>query len=122
MEEFQPIAIQFSDLADCTEYFYNELGKLDSVAMTKREYKKLHKLIMRNFFASLAILKQRQSLQTEVDKFTISNYKEELKNAQKAIHPKNTLKNVDESKKIELSKPEEVIPWTPQADDDTQTE
>jgi len=128
-QEFQAIAIQFSDLADCTEYFYNELGKLDSVSIGKREYKKLKKIIMKNFFASLAILKQRQSLQTEVDKFAIDTYKAGLAKAKQELHPsmlskvKTALKKTEnEPEKLTLDEPKQVELWTPPAEDDTQTE
>lgn len=74
----------FADLAECTEYYYDELGKLGSVRnesnqLTKREAKTLHKFIMFFFYSSLNTLKSKMKATNTVDKTEIKEFNKDYK-------------------------------------------
>lgn len=79
---------RFNDLSECTEYFYDEIGKLDSVKsetnqFTRRELKMLHKFIVFFFFSSLNGLKSRMKSVNKVDKTAVKEFNKEFKDNHK---------------------------------------
>lgn len=60
---------RFNDFAECTDYYYEELGKLSQVPeITKREKKKLKKIIKASLFASIKVLKTEEKQLNEMAK------------------------------------------------------
>lgn len=74
---------QFDDLSECTEYFYDELGKLNSVKQTgylnKKEAKRLHNIVMDSFLSTIGNLKFKADVTNKMDKVTTKEAKEEFK-------------------------------------------
>lgn len=94
---------KFNDLAECTEYFYDEIGKLDSVKsetnqFTRRELKILHRFIVFFFFSSLNGLKSRMKSVYKVDKTAVKEFNKEFKNTHKPSVFKNLLSNLHKNK------------------------
>lgn len=73
---------QFNDLAECTEYFYDELGKLNSVKekghLNKKEIKKLHNIVMNSFLSVMGNLKFKADVSNKIDKVTTKEAKEDF--------------------------------------------
>lgn len=74
---------QFDDFADITEYYYDELGKLeelkDSVSGLKRkEAKRLHNYIVQLLFASIDNNKAKSRLSDKIDKTELKEYEKEF--------------------------------------------
>ena len=75
---------KFDDLSECTEYYLEELGKIDSFAnesndLTRKEKKKLHNYITFFFFEDLETLKNKAKSNKMVDKTEISEFNKEFK-------------------------------------------
>ena len=67
----------FKDIADCSEYFYNEYGKLKVVREkldSKRAYKKVRKMLENSFLANLTNI-------CLIDNKALQQEKKDLKNA-----------------------------------------
>lgn len=71
--EYPEVAKTFEDFAECTEYYYNELGKLSCVDLKRKEYRRMRKQIWRNMQASLRLLKSKDKLQNEFEQKFISD-------------------------------------------------
>lgn len=73
---------QFDDLSECTEYFYDELGKLNSVKQTgylnKKEAKRLHNIVMDSFLSTIGNLKFKADINNKMDKVITKEAKEEF--------------------------------------------
>lgn len=58
---------RFDDFSQCTDYYYEELGKLSQVPeLTKREEKRVKKVIMNSMFASFKVLKKEEKQLNEM--------------------------------------------------------
>lgn len=75
MEKLQ-IDNDFSDLAELTEYYYEELGKLGSVEghLKKSQYKKMHATITDMMFTQLQELHQKTKVNNKVEKAEIKDF------------------------------------------------
>ena len=77
----------FGDLAECTEYYYNELGKLSQAPeITEKQRRKLRKWIVNSMNESIKLLIKQQSQINEISKTVQDeNFKEfkELHKTQK---------------------------------------
>ena len=75
MEKLQ-IDNEFSDLAELTEYYYEELGKLGSVEgfLKKSQYKKMHATITDMMFTQLQELHQKTKVNNKVEKAEIKDF------------------------------------------------
>ncbi len=73
---------EFDDVSECTEYYLDELKKLDlgkrGGFLSKKEHKKLHNDEMFFFNTSMEILKLRFKTSTKMDKVTTKEAKEEF--------------------------------------------
>lgn len=120
------IANRFNDLSDCTEYYYDELGKLNAVRpgsgdLTKKEGKRIRKRIMSFLNSALDNLEMKSKAIDAVDKAEVEDFNKEFKaekpqsflsRACKAIanFPKKVVCALTRGKKcadIEISAPEE---------------
>lgn len=85
-EQMKAIEIMvFKDIAECTEYFYNEYGKLKTVKEkldSKKVYKKIRKMLENNFLANLFYISSR-------DNKVLQKERKELKNIVKEEHSQN---------------------------------
>ena len=87
---------RFDDLSECTEYYYDELGKLmemsgGTVKFKKKDQMKLYGIIMDSYFMNLAVLNEKMKANKAVDKTEIKEFNTEYKNAHKKA-PKHSLK------------------------------
>ena len=79
MDERIEIQHKFDDFAECTEYYYDELGKLEAVrdngkSLSKKEVKKMHQYIMTSFFAAMDNLKDKAKAQAKVEKTEVKEF------------------------------------------------
>lgn len=79
---------RFDDLSECTEYYYDELGKLmemsgGAVKFKKKDQMKLYGIIMDSYFMNLAVLNEKMKANKAVDKREIKEFNAEYKNAHK---------------------------------------
>lgn len=73
---------KFSDLAECTEYFYDEVGKLDYCignGISKKEAKRIHNAIMKLFYSSLENFERKRKVNDVVDKTELKEFSKEYK-------------------------------------------
>lgn len=71
----------FKDIAECSEYFYNEYGKLKVVKEkldSKKQYKKIKKALDESFWANLKHI-------CSIDNKVLQQEKKDLKNAECVI-------------------------------------
>lgn len=85
---------RFDDLSECTEYYYDEIGKLVEVSggminFKKKDMKILYKYIMKSYFSSLEILNEKMKANKTVDKTEIKKFNRDYKKEHK-----NTISNV----------------------------
>ena len=75
MEKLQ-IDNEFSDLAELTEYYYEELGKLGSVEgfLKKSQYKKMHATITDMMFTQLQELHSKTKVNNKVENAGIKEF------------------------------------------------
>lgn len=94
----------FDDLSECTEYFYDELGKLNAVKQTgyfnKKEAKRLHNIIMDSFLSTIGNLKFKADINNKMDKVTTKEAKEEFQKEHNVGFIQKTTKAI----KISISK------------------
>lgn len=79
MDERIEIQHKFDDFAECTEYYYDELGKLEAVrdngkSLSRKEVKKMHQYIMTSFFAAMDNLKDKAKAQAKVEKTEVKEF------------------------------------------------
>ena len=75
---------RFNDLSECSEYYYDELGKLNAVRpgagdLTRKEGKKLKNKIMYFLFSSIDNLQAKAKANDKVDKAEIKDFNKEFK-------------------------------------------
>lgn len=75
---------KFNDFAECSEYYYDELGKLNSLRpgagnLTRKEGKNLHKRIMKFLNSDLDNLDLKRKANKIVDKTEIKEFNKEFK-------------------------------------------
>lgn len=92
---------EFTDLGDCTTFYYDELGKLDDSSCTKREKKFIRKYLNEYFKGNLKTLKQLSKAQMNISSTKITTAHEQFK--QEVKEAKNT-----KSHKIKYSKLAEI--------------
>ena len=75
---------KFDDLSECTEYYYDELGKLSAIrdeddkSLSKKEAKKMHDYIMFFFFSAMDNLKNKAVINEKVDKVETKEFKKDF--------------------------------------------
>lgn len=79
---------RFDDLSECTEYYYDELGKLmemsgGSVKFKKKDQTKVYEIIMGSFLTNLSTLNEKVKANKAVDRTEIKEFSSEYKNAHK---------------------------------------
>ena len=79
---------KFDDFAECTEYYYDELGKLEAAkengnSLSRKEAKKMHDYIMASFFAEMNNLKAKSESNAMIDKTEVKEFNKEYKAAHK---------------------------------------
>ena len=82
---------RFDDLSECSEYYYDELGKLNSIrpgagTLTKKEAKVLKRKIMYFLNTSLDNLQAKAKANDKVDKAEIKDFNKEFKKENKKRH------------------------------------
>ncbi len=98
-ENVQDLVPTFSDFAECTEYFYNELGKLEYVSeLTTRDKKKLKKVIMALFSKHLGLIKMKETVQQKKEIAEVNKTLSDLNSITKNMSRKN--KSLKEGKSI----------------------
>lgn len=106
------IAHKFNDFAECTEYYYEELGKLKAVkesdtSLTKKEVKKIHGFIMTSFFTGMERLQNKMQVFDKVEKTEVKEFSKDFdKEHKKGLANKLgiVLKNIAKPVKCVLSK------------------
>ena len=79
MDERIEIQHKFDDFAECTEYYYDELGNLEAVrdngkSLSRKEVKKMHQYIMTSFLAAMDNLKDKAKAQAKVEKTEVKEF------------------------------------------------
>lgn len=85
--------LEFSNISECTDYYYNEFGKLKIVSPklnSKKFYKKIYKILNESFLLNLSCVALAK-------KSTVGKIKHQLKN-----------------KSSEVARPQTTQPTTPQ--------
>lgn len=112
LENIGTITQEFSTLDECTDFYYDEFGKLSQVPLiTNSERKSIKKVIYKQFAYNLKAMSERDKLQrnitkakVEVVKKDLKDYKANIKNNNRQIEVKSTVKlpaPKEETKKIE---------------------
>lgn len=88
MENREKIRIEnkFDDFAECTDYYYDELGKLmemsdGTVKFKKKDQMRLYSMIMDSYFANLSVINEKLKANKVVDKTEIKEFKSDFKKA-----------------------------------------
>lgn len=86
--EKEKIAVQqFDDLSECTEYYYDELGKLKAVEnvghLNKKEVKRVHNFLMSSFFDTMDSLGKKSVVANKMDKVETKESKKEFEQEHK---------------------------------------
>lgn len=75
---------RFDDFSDCTDFYYEELGKLSQVVeMSKHERRRVHKLIMESMFASFKVLMKKEKQLNDINKTTDKELYDSFKKSRK---------------------------------------
>lgn len=91
------ISQEFEDLEDCTEYYYNEFGKLSQVPiLNNKEKKHIKNILTKQLFENLKLLSKRDITQRSIVKEKIKEVKKELK----------------EYRTVQKVKPNKILPAT----------
>ncbi len=88
INEFPLILEKFEKIEDCTDYFFNEISKMDEVSnLTRREKRKLKKFLMKQLWANLNNLRNAGEVQREISasktKSILGKFKQSIKENEK---------------------------------------
>lgn len=113
-EDIPDVLPSFEDLAQCTDYFYDEFGKLDESGMDERSIKKMRKFLKELFYKALKNIKVKNNLQNKIDSAQLQNINSNLKISKKEFKQDNKLLSNKNSKiLIEQQSDEEYLIDTP---------
>ena len=95
----------FDDLCDCTEYYYEELGKLDAFAaekaeLSKKEKKRIHSIIMKFFYYDLNIVDKKRNTEKFIDKTELKEFNKTYKKEHKGLISRSFKKALSFPKKL----------------------
>ena len=117
-EDIPDVLPNFDDLAQCTDYFYDEFGKLDESGMDDRSIKKMRKFLKELFYKALKNIKVKNNLQNKIDSAQLQNInsnlkisKKEFKQDHKLLSNKNSnilIEQSDEEYLIDTPKKQEL--------------
>jgi len=80
LEDIGTITQEFSTLDECTDFYYDEFGKLSQVPLiTNRERKNIKKVIYKQFGSNLKAMSERDKLQRNISKAKVDAVKQDLK-------------------------------------------
>lgn len=83
---------EFTQLGECTTFYYDEIGKLEDSNCTNREKKFIRKYLNEYFKGNLKTLKQLSKAQMNISSVKITNaheqFKQEVKEAKNSKNPK----------------------------------
>ena len=80
LEDIGTITQEFATLDECTDFYYDEFGKLSQVPLiTNRERKNIKKVIYKQFGANLKAMSERDKLQRNISKAKVDAAKQDLK-------------------------------------------
>ncbi|MBR2970026.1 MAG: hypothetical protein IKC49_03125 [Clostridia bacterium] len=112
--EFDDLDIEspeFGTLDQCTQYYLDEIGKIDKSALYDKEKKALHKYMMSRLHKGLKTMKRLDDTQHAVVNTQIDSTHQKLRNYQKELKSsENVSKNHQkDDKKLKFSKKSEEI-------------
>ncbi len=105
LDNIQDLVPIFADFKECTEYFYDELGKLEEVPnLTNRDRKKLKKCIMSLFHKHLGLLKTKDKAQRKKEIASVNKTLAELRNVKRNTNariPINSAKQLPPTENVD---------------------
>ncbi len=82
--DLEDLVPTFNNFSDCTEYFYNEIGKLDDVpVLLPKEKKKLKKVVMNLFYKHIGLIKMKDNVQQKKEIASVNKTLSDLRNIKK---------------------------------------
>ena len=78
-DEIPNLTPTFNDFAECTDYYYNEYGKLEQSSMEIKRIKKMRKRIDKMFDLSLKSLDKQLNVQKDLDNQNLKEIKANIK-------------------------------------------
>ena len=78
-DEIPNLTLTFNDFAECTDYYYNEYGKLEQSSMEIKRIKKMRKRIDKMFDLSLKSLDKQLNVQKDLDNQNLKEIKANIK-------------------------------------------
>lgn len=109
LENIGTITQEFATLDECTDFYYDEFGKLSQVPLiTNRERKNIKKVIYKQFGANLKAMSDRDKLQRNISKARVEAVKQDLKEYK--ANKKNSVSQIAPTVKAnKLSAPKEEV-------------
>ena len=108
LEDIGTIAQEFSTLDECTDFYYDEFGKLSQVPLiTNRERKSIKKVIYQQFGSNLKAMSERDKLQRNITKAKVDAVKKDLKEYKANI--KNTTPQIETKAANKLPAPKDEV-------------
>ena len=90
LDDLPDLVPTFEQFSECTEYFYEELGKLDQVPnLTTRDRKRLKKSIMFLLNKHLGLLKTKYNVEREKETASVQETMNQLHSYKKNMSLKN---------------------------------
>ena len=106
LEDIGTITQEFSTLDECTDFYYDEFGKLSQVPLiTNRERKNIKKVIYKQFGSNLKAMSERDKLQRNITKAKVDAVKKDLKDYKANI--KNTTTQIATKAVVKLPAPKD---------------
>lgn len=106
LEDIGTITQEFSTLDECTDFYYDEFGKLSQVPLiTNRERKSIKKVIYKQFGSNLKAMSERDKLQRNITKAKVDAVKKDLKDYKANI--KNTTTQIETKAVVKLTAPKD---------------
>ena len=109
LEDIGTITQEFLTLDECTDFYYDEFGKLSQVPLiTNRERKNIKKVIYKQFGFNLKAMSEKDKLQRNISKAKVDAVKQDLKDYKSSI--KNSTSQIDNKTKSKtLPAPKEEV-------------
>lgn len=108
LEDIGTITQEFSTLDECTDFYYDEFGKLSQVPLiTNRERKNIKKVIYKQFGSNLKAMSERDKLQRNISKAKVDAVKKDLKDYKANI--KNNAPQIETKTAAKLPAPKDEV-------------
>lgn len=77
---------EFANLADCTEFYYNEFGKLQQSGLDGGKLKKMKRILLKSMFADISKFATKDKVQSQLDKAIVAETKANIELKKKELY------------------------------------